>query len=290
MKSQKPNGVHVSKQTEAGRFSAFGRQAQARPSKTRSIAARNKEVDAGLVWKQIEDLVVPRLSLSAVDRAVYMHLVRHSRLEGKARLSFSIKWLAQGVRFSGDTARQAVRRLVEQGALSLLERSKAGHVVLVRLPEEIPAVRARKMEEVRPTHLTRATSLQEADFMQTRALRAAIHERERGFCFYCLRRVPIRVRCLDHVVPRVRGGSNSYRNLVSSCQQCNAQKGERDAEDFFRGLYRERRLTEGELAERLRALDALGEGKLRPAIATTDTPLAREGRPPLQPTLETCIQ
>lgn len=244
---------------------------------------RTKKPNAELVWKQIEDLVVPRLSLSPVDRVVYWHLVRHSRLEGKARLSFSIQWLARGVRLAGDTVRQAVRRLVEQGALSLLERSKAGHVVYVRLPTEIPAVRAKKIEEVRATHLTDAANLEGMDFMQTRALRAAIHERERGNCFYCLRRVPVRVRCLDHVAPRVRGGNNFYRNLVSSCQQCNARKGERAAEDFLRGLYRERRLTEGELAERLRALDALAAGKLRPAIATTDTPLVRKGRPPLQP-------
>lgn len=244
---------------------------------------KRKKTKAELVWKQIEDLVVPRLCLSPVDRVVYWHLVRHSRLEGKARLGFSIKWLAQGVRLAGDTVRQAVRRLIEQGALSLLERSKAGHVVYVRLPEEIPAVRAKRVEEVRATHLTDATSLEEMDFMQTRALRAAIHERERGSCFYCLRRVPTRVRCLDHVVARVRGGGNSYRNLVSSCQQCNAQKGERAAEDFIRWLYRERKLTEGDLAERLRALDALAAGKLRPAIATTATRLAREERSPLQP-------
>ena len=225
---------------------------------------KTKRLNAELVWKQVEDLVVSRLSLSAVDRAVYMHLLRHSRLEGKARLCFSIQWSAGRLRFSGDTVRQAVRRLVEQGALSLLERSKAGHVVLVRLPEEIPAVSARKVEMLRPTHLTPAVNLEEMDFLQTRTLRRAIHERESGACFYCLRRVPIRVRCLDHVVPRVRSGSNSYRNLVSCCQQCNAQKGEREAQDFLRGLYRERRLTEAELAERLRALDALADGKLPP--------------------------
>jgi 5-methylcytosine-specific restriction endonuclease McrA len=224
-----------------------------------------KKPNAELLWKQIEDLVVPRLSLSAVDRVVYWHLLRHSHLEGKARLCFSIPWLARGVRFSGDTARQAVRRLIEQGALSLLERSKTGHVVLVRLPEEIPAVRSRS-EEPKRVRLPRAASLEETDFLQTRTLRGAIHERERGCCFYCLRQVPVRVRCLDHVVPRVRSGSNSYRNLVSCCQQCNALKGERDAEDFLRWLYRGRRLTEEELVARLRALDELAAGKLRPAL------------------------
>jgi 5-methylcytosine-specific restriction endonuclease McrA len=75
------------------------------------------------------------------------------------------------------------------------------------------------------------------------------------------------VRCLDHVVPLVRSGRNSYRNLVSSCMECNAQKGEKAADDFLRRLYRERRLTAAELAARLRALDALAAGKLRPSLA-----------------------
>ena len=235
--------------------------------------------NAEQVWKQIEDLVVPRLSLSAVDRAVYSHLVRHSRLEGKARLSFSLLWLARGVQFSVDTARQAVRRLVEQGALSLLERSKAGHEVHVRLPHEIPAVRARKIEQPRRADAVDVGSLEGMDFLETRTLRRAIHERERGCCFYCLRRTPKRVRCLDHVVPRVRSGSNSYRNLVSCCQQCNARKGEQDVEDFLRRLYRERRLTEGELGERLRALDDLAAGKVRPILDTAKL-LARQAARP----------
>jgi hypothetical protein len=48
--------------------------------------------------------------------------------------------------------------------------------------------------------------------------------------------------------------------------ECNAQKGEKPADDFLRRLYRERRLTAAELAARLRALDALASGKLRPSI------------------------
>src|SRR5882672_8445100 len=60
------------------------------------------------------------------------------------------------------------------------------------------------------------------------------------------------------------GAPNSYRNLVSSCVECNTQKGETVAEDFLRGLYRDGRLTAIELAGRLRAVEALVAGKLRP--------------------------
>src|SRR2546422_3306009 len=105
-------------------------------------------------------------------------------------------------------------------------------------------------------------------------LRKAIHTRERGQCFYCLRRTTPAVQCLDHVVPRAHLGRNSYRNLVSSCMECNAQKGEKAADDFLRRLYRERRLTATELAIRLRALDALASGKLRPPVVAVAKPAA----------------
>jgi hypothetical protein len=78
------------------------------------------------------------------------------------------------------------------------------------------------------------------------------------------------MRCLDHVVPAVRRGSNSYRNLVSSCAECNAQKGETSAGGFLRSLYREGRLTTGEFTGRLRAVEALAAGKLRPALSSED--------------------
>jgi len=109
--------------------------------------------------------------------------------------------------------------------------------------------------------------LEKADFLATQELRQAIHAREGGYCFYCLRRLKPRVRCLAHVVPRVRRGRDGYRNLVSSCAECNSQKGERRAEDFLRWLYREGRLSAGDLGGRLRALARLAAGKLRPALA-----------------------
>ncbi len=221
------------------------------------------------IWKQIEDVLVPRLCLTVVERAVYSHLLRHSRLEDRLRLRFSILWLARGNRMSAGSVRLAVRRLVAKGALRLVERTKAGHVVEVRLPGEIRAVRPERGAGG-PARLPRTTNLEEMDFLQTKARREAIHSRERSLCFYCLRRLTARVRCLDHVVPQVRRGSNSCRNIVSSCSECNSQKGETAAEDFLRLLYRDGRLTTSELTGRLRAVEALAAGKLRPALRSQD--------------------
>src|SRR5262249_34671473 len=98
---------------------------------------KNKSFNARLVWKQFEDSLVPRLRLSVIDRAVYSHLFRHSRLEGKLRIRFTLSWLARGIRLCRASAREAVRRLIELGAVRLVERTKAGHVAVVLLPEEI---------------------------------------------------------------------------------------------------------------------------------------------------------
>jgi 5-methylcytosine-specific restriction endonuclease McrA len=156
--------------------------------------------------------------------------------------------------------------------LRVLERSKSGHLAEMRLPEKIRAIRLRKNGAsiasgavgVGAVGEAPAASLESTDFLKTWALRKAIHDRERGACFYCLRRTPGKVRCLDHVVPRVRFGRNSYRNLVSCCIECNTRKGDRPAADFLRTLYRLGRLTPAELDARLRALKDLAAGKLRP--------------------------
>ena len=227
---------------------------------------KNEKIDAVRVWKQMEDLVVPRLHLSVIERAVYSHLLRHSHLEGRPELRFSILWLARGACLSTASARKAVRSLVAKGVLRLDERSKAGHSVKVNLPEEIRAVRAGESEAGAAERLDSAGDLEKADFLETRELREAIHAREGGRCFYCMRRLRPRVRCIDHVVAQVRGGSNGYRNLVSSCSECNSRKGEQRAEDYLRWLWREGRLSGGELRGRLRALAKLAAGKVRPSI------------------------
>jgi HNH endonuclease len=246
---------------------------------------KSKKPSAELVWKQVEDVVAPRLRLTVIDRVVYYHLLRHSRLEGKLRYRFSIASLGRSTGVSMGPVREAVRRLADHGALRLIRRNKTGHVVAVRVPDEIRAARlgaasvtgggrvangeaglGGQAHLVGQARVPQASRLEEMDFLQSKALREAIHSREGGRCFYCLRRLASTVRCLDHVVPLAKSGRNSYRNLVSSCLECNAQKGEKPAEDFLRWLYRERRLTASDLTLRLRALRALAAGKLRPEM------------------------
>lgn len=217
------------------------------------------------VYRQIEDEFVPRLRLSVNDRAVYYHLLRHSRLEGKRQIHFSMRGLSRSVRISDRPLRDTVRQLLWHGVLRLIRRSMQGHVVEVRLPNEIGAGRP----SVGTRNFTRRhgySNFEDTDFMTSKQMRQAIHARESGRCFYCMRRILAAERVVDHVVPRVRHGRNSYRNLVSCCIDCKTRKGERHAQDYLRWLHRDRQLTARELSGRMRALRALIAGKLRPRM------------------------
>jgi hypothetical protein len=286
MKNGKRNGISVSEPSlqstvhsrqprKAGEKGGPSRSQQStvhrrqrRGTEERGGRGARKEIDAKALWKQVEDVVAPQLRLPVIDRVVYMHLLRHSHLEGKRRLNFSILWLANNINLTMRPVREAVRRLAAQGVLRLVERSsRAGHVAEVRLPEEVRGVRAKAAARAREaTRKAGTADIEEVDFLKTLELRRTIHARERGRCFYCLRRVAPRLECLDHVVPRVRVGCNSYRNLVSACMECNAQKREQPAEEYLRWLFREHRLGAAELRGRFEALELLAAGKLRPTL------------------------
>src|SRR5437763_8380191 len=61
---------------------------------------------------------------------------------------------------------------------------------------------------------------------QTRALsRKNILLRDRNTCQYCGILLVSGDLTLDHVIPRSRGGSSSWENLVACCHPCNRRKG-----------------------------------------------------------------
>src|SRR2546428_13999737 len=118
---------------------------------------KNKKLNAVQVWKQFEDVLAPRLRLSVIERAVYSHLLRHSLLERKRRLRFSVIWLARNLALSRTPVRNAVHRLGEVRALRILERSKAGHVVEMRVSEGVPAASQRQTGPGGAAKLARGT-------------------------------------------------------------------------------------------------------------------------------------
>lgn len=53
--------------------------------------------------------------------------------------------------------------------------------------------------------------------------RAGVLVRDHRICGYC----GGRGTTIDHILPRSRGGQNSWKNTVASCERCNQDKGSR---------------------------------------------------------------
>ncbi|MBK1877367.1 HNH endonuclease [Pelagicoccus mobilis] len=76
--------------------------------------------------------------------------------------------------------------------------------------------------------------------------RRSIFERDGGICQYTGRRVPWSKGNLDHVIPRSRGGQNSFENLVWSDKAVNTRKADRLPEEAGLRLLRKPRAPEAQ--------------------------------------------
>jgi len=57
--------------------------------------------------------------------------------------------------------------------------------------------------------------------------RRNVYARDGNACQYCGKRLAARALTIDHVIPRWRGGTESWSNLVTACMPCNTRKGGR---------------------------------------------------------------
>src|SRR5437016_3558102 len=107
-------------------------------------------------------------------------------------------------------ARRAIVLVLKGVAMAEEENGHFLHAarVAVRVPSVI-----RLLEYRRIPHQTRALS------------RKNILLRDRNTCQYCGVVLSSGELTLDHVVPRSRGGSSTWENLVACCHHCNRRKG-----------------------------------------------------------------
>lgn len=209
--------------------------------------------------KEIEDHLFPRLHLSIRQRALYYHLLRHTRLLGAETAVFALVPLATALDIAESTVRDDLRDLHTKGCVLIEERSRVGHLVRVLLPSEIEGVVAGP--EPLPT-----VDVETLDFFTDRRFLDALLARENGRCFYCLRSLRSESCQLDHVTPQVVGLDNSYRNIVAACHDCNTQKQGAEGADFLRALYRRGVVSQADLGDRLDAIERLRSGHLVPVV------------------------
>lgn len=212
------------------------------------------------ILADIEDLLIPGKNLDVWERALYYHLLRHTRLTGKRAAMFAIAPLSKSVGMSDFKVREVIRALHEKGCVEIEDRSRTGHSVAVRLPLEIDGI-------TRPQLVAQSVDMETLDFFNGRTYVAALLNREGQRCFYCRKKITIETAELDHVVPQVIRVDHSYRNVVCSCHGCNKAKGDSEATDYLRRLFRDGLLNQAELSEALSGVAAVGAGERVPRLS-----------------------
>ena len=222
------------------------------------------QIEWNSVYSDVEDLLIPGLGLSAYDRALYYHLLRHTRLKGKESAMFAIGPLSKATAISDIKVREVIRGLHRKGCLRIEERTRLGHLISVMLPSEIVGLARTEPQD-------NSVDLLAIKFFSNRRRLGALLARENGACFYCLKKLSEENCELDHVCPQKDVADHSYKNVVVACHTCNKAKGDRAAEDFVRSLYRSGTLNDKELQLRLAAIESLRAGQLVPELSLADS-------------------
>ena len=119
---------------------------------------------------------------------------------------------------------QEAIRLILRGAVYVIDvHSPAVHVHSPSLVIELPVSVALREYVHLPHQPVR------------RATRDGVLRRDRHMCGYCGGHADT----IDHVLPRCRGGGDTWFNLVAACQSCNRLKGDRTPQEAGMAMIRE---------------------------------------------------
>jgi 5-methylcytosine-specific restriction endonuclease McrA len=61
--------------------------------------------------------------------------------------------------------------------------------------------------------------------------RRNIFLRDNYTCAYCQRQLSTEELSIDHIIPKSRGGKETWENLTTACKTCNCLKGDRTPEE-----------------------------------------------------------
>ena len=139
------------------------------------------------------------------------------------------------------SARRAVLLLFGGSALALDDRGELHDFASWRgqpVRDEDPAIPivGGALRVPRVVHLRR---YDRARRPAVRLTRKNVMLRDGHLCQYCAARLPTRDLNIDHVLPRSRGGPDSWENLVTACRECNLRKGRRTPEEASMRLLRQ---------------------------------------------------
>lgn len=124
-------------------------------------------------------------------------------------------------------------------ALSICSAERAFVLVYLRKAELIHASSRQAIHTVTQSYLLptiiRLFNYVRVPYKKVGLSRGNIFRRDDNRCQYC--GIPQNLT-LDHVMPRSRGGKDSWENLVTACQACNTRKGDMTPEEADMPLLR----------------------------------------------------
>jgi 5-methylcytosine-specific restriction endonuclease McrA len=84
---------------------------------------------------------------------------------------------------------------------------------------------------LRVPRIVHLSTYDRAPRVTVRLTRQNLMLRDAHQCQYCGQKLPTRELNVDHVIPRSRGGPDSWENLVVSCRLCNLRKGSKTPDE-----------------------------------------------------------
>jgi 5-methylcytosine-specific restriction endonuclease McrA len=124
-------------------------------------------------------------------------------------------------------------------ALTVCSVERAIVLVLMRKAEMVESDRARFIRSP-STHIpwpsiVRLKAYVSVPYKRIMLSRKNVLRRDRMRCQYCAGRDRLTI---DHVIPKSRGGKDTWENLVAACTRCNNKKGNRTPEEANMRLLR----------------------------------------------------
>ncbi|NCA22372.1 MAG: HNH endonuclease [Crocinitomicaceae bacterium] len=222
-----------------------------------------------MIEKHIKDIIdYAEPQMDVYEFAIYMYLIRHTRLLGMDEKVFGFKSIRKtmvigvgekGTPMSEGTCYLRLKSLESKGFIKILDSVFSGQRIKVLFPSEIDGL----IEVIEQKNLI--INIEEIDFFEIAENRNKILERDNKTCFYCFRKLSNDGYVIEHVISRPEG-NNSYRNLVSSCRTCNNKKDNLPVKEFLRKLYRDNIISDTELTIVSEKLEKLKNGELKPKI------------------------
>jgi hypothetical protein len=180
-------------------------------------------LDLSKFLMEFQDYLAPRLT--TYEQAVYLYILRHSRLIGLDEATIGFKSarsrMAMGIGkantpMSEGSAYESLRTLEAKHAITVLRTEHAGRLIRLHLPHEMPNLLPAS------TGVT-APDIELMDFFEIPENRLLILKREGNRCFYTLQQLDEKNFVIEHVVSRPNG-NNGYRNVVAASREVNNRK------------------------------------------------------------------